>query len=251
MPTIDAYSSDTPLEQQGHQRISSRPALKGLLLLILIVAGLALLYLTPLKAVLAHVAQISAWFSEMGLKGSVVFVVAVTALITLGVPRLLLCTIGGMAYGFWTGLLLTQIGTLLGFYLVFMLVRHAGWNFRFLRKRPRLDRLRARIGRGGVLSVFSLRMMPISGMYSSIILGMLQIRHRDFLFGTILGILPEAVPATLIGTGAAQETLRRSIYYAVGAAIIFMASWTGIGMYLKKTRQHRDNGLQDVLEEND
>jgi uncharacterized membrane protein YdjX (TVP38/TMEM64 family) len=39
----------------------------------------------------------------------------------------------------------------------------------------------------------------------------LPIRHSDFLFGTILGQLPLAIPCTLIGAGILQPTFKRGI----------------------------------------
>lgn len=193
-------------------------------------------YGTSLRSFLDQTELLGNWFKSRGLFGSLAYIAMVTGLICVGVPRLLLCSIGGLIFGFWNGLVLTQLGAMLGSYCIFLMVRHAGWSFGFLRKRPSLDNFQRRIGNGGVMSVFSIRMMPLSGFYSTIMMAMLPIRHRAFLLGTLLGTLPQGIPATLIGSGASQETLQTSIAYIVVAVIGFVAAWILIDMYRRRMR---------------
>ncbi len=212
----------------------TRPRLMGLVLIGVVLLGLVLMNVTPLRSLLARTELLGAWFTQRGSTGMVLYIAGVTILVCLGVPRLLLCSIGGMAFGFWQGLLLTQAGTVMGFYAVFILVRHAGWSFSFLRHRPNLNTVQQRIGKGGVMSVFGIRMMPLSGFYSTIMMGMLPIRHSHFLLGTLLGTFPQAIPATLIGSGATQETLQTSIASIVAAVIAFVIIWFCIDAYRRK-----------------
>ena len=206
----------------------------SLVLIALVLLGALLVYATPLRSLLVQTELLGSWFRSRGASGMLLYIAGVTLLVSLGVPRLLLCSIGGMAFGFLQGLLLTQAGTLVGFSIVFMLVRHAGWSFSFFRKRPSLEGIQQRIGKGGVLSVFGIRMMPLSGFYSTIMMGMLPIRHSHFLLGTCLGTLPQAIPATLIGAGATQETLQTSIATIIAAVIAFIIVWYFIDVYRKK-----------------
>jgi uncharacterized membrane protein YdjX (TVP38/TMEM64 family) len=212
----------------------SRPRLVGLVLIGIVLLGLILMNVTPLRSLLARTELLGAWFTQRGLFGMALYITGVTLLVCLGVPRLLLCSIGGMAFGFWQGLMLTQAGTALGFYVVFNLVRHAGWSFSFLRHRPNMNAVQKRIGKGGVMSVFGIRMMPLSGFYSTIMMGMLPLRHDHFLLGTFLGTFPQAIPATLIGAGATQDTLQTSIAFIVTAVIAFVTIWFGINAYRRK-----------------
>ncbi|SDB60403.1 Uncharacterized membrane protein YdjX, TVP38/TMEM64 family, SNARE-associated domain [Desulfonatronum thiosulfatophilum] len=212
----------------------------GAILILVVLLGLIVMNFTPLRTILAQTEILGAWFKAQGLSGMLLYIAGVTLLISIGIPRLLLCSIGGMAFGFWQGLLLTQAGTLIGFYAIFSLVRHAGWSFSFLRKRPNLNSIQKRIGKGGVMSVFGIRMMPLSGFYSTIMMGMLPIRHRAFLLGTILGIFPQAIPATLIGAGATQETLQTSIISIIAAVVAFILVWYLIDYYRKKVLKLRE-----------
>lgn len=243
IPPRDLHDQDcavpsAPLPPPSPEALWNRPLFKGLVLLLFLVAALYLVYLTPLKTWLEQTEQLGRWFISRGWRGSIAYVAMVTALITIGVPRLLLCSIGGLIFGFWTGLLLTHMGSMIGSYCIFLLVRYAGWNFGFLRRRPGLDTFQKRIGKGGVMSVFSIRMMPLSGFYSTIMMAMLPIRHRAFLLGTLLGSLPQGIPATLIGTGASQETLHMSIASIVAAVICFVAVWVFIDRFRRRMRDH-------------
>lgn len=230
------YTQAPPERRSGNAHASfwRRPRIVGLSLIGVVLLGVVLMHVTPLRSVLAQTELLGAWFMAKGTAGMLLYIAGVTLLVSMGVPRLLLCSIGGMAFGFWQGLLLTQAGTVVGFYAVFMLVRHAGWSFSFLRKRPNLDNIQQRIGKGGIMSVFGIRMMPLSGFYSTIMMCMLPIRHRHFLLGTCLGTLPQAIPATLIGAGATQETLHTSIASIIAAVIAFIIVWFGIDAYRKR-----------------
>lgn len=223
-------------EDDAPKSFWTHPLFKGLVLLLFLVLALYLVYGTPLKSFLDQTEQLGLWFTDRGVYGSMAYVAMVIGLIAIGVPRLLLCSIGGLIFGFWLGLSLTHLGSMIGSYCLFLLVRYAGWNFGFLRKRPSLDTFQKRIGKGGVMSVFSIRMMPLSGFYSTIMMAMLPIRHRAFLLGTLLGTLPQGIPATLIGSGASQETLQISIAYIVVAVIGFVVVWVFIDRYRRKMR---------------
>ncbi len=235
-PDPENMTSDDPFSVIADKRFWTRPLFKGLLLLLFLSFALYLVYGTPLKSLLDQAELWGQWFIDRGLLGSLAYIAMVTGLICVGIPRLLLCSVGGLIFGFWSGLILTQLGAMLGSYCIFLLVRHAGWNFGFFRRRPSLDKFQRRIGKGGVMSVFSIRMMPLSGFYSTIMMAMLPIRHRAFLLGTLLGTLPQGIPATLIGSGASQETLHTSIFFIVIAVIGFVFAWVFIDLHRKKIR---------------
>src|SRR5271166_2713857 len=115
-----------------------------------------------------------------------------------------------MALGFWSGMLWAQLGTLVGNYVLFIVARSAGrdWAERFLIQRGKLQAfLRLR----GTLGVILARQLPLPGLVINLACALLPIRHRDFLFGTIVGQLPQAIPCTLIGAGALQASFKKSI----------------------------------------
>jgi uncharacterized membrane protein YdjX (TVP38/TMEM64 family) len=153
----------------------------------------------------------------------------VFALVAAGMPRLLFCPIGGLAFGFWYGLLWTQVATLGGYYALFLFVRWGGGDF-VLRHWPRVGRLKEHFhGHSAVLVVFAVRQLPISGLFINFLLGLSPIRHRHFLLGTAFGILPEAIPFTLVASGMFKLTGRNTpLYIAAGVGfllLVCMALW--------------------------
>ena len=71
-----------------------------------------------------------------------------------------------------------------------------------------LDEARAHCRRYSTCPPFrrssSCRQLPISGLITNLLLGLAPIRHLDFLVGTAIGLLPEAIPFTLVASGAVK-----------------------------------------------
>ena len=217
-----------------------RHLVKGLLFLAFLLAAQTVLFFTPLREVLHHIQEMSDRLQAMGWTAPLLFVPAVALLVLVGVPRLLLCPIGGMAFGFLPGLLWTQAGTIIGFYLTFLFVRWTGRDL-FRRRRGAEGRPEPRktarfFEQGGILAVFLVRQMPLAGFYINILLGFSPVKHRDFLVGTLFGILPEAVPATLIGAGILSVSPQECTRYILAAVAGLVLVWTVLGWYVRTSR---------------
>jgi uncharacterized membrane protein YdjX (TVP38/TMEM64 family) len=159
----------------------------------------------------------------------------VTVLVAIGFPRLLFCLIAGMALGFWSGLLWGQLGTLLGSYILFLMVRAGGrnWAQRFLARRTRLKNL---MQRRGVLGVVLARQLPLPGLVVNLACALLPIRHRDYILGTSMGLLPQAIPCTLIGAGVLQASFKKSIAVIGLAVVISILAWLGLAAVLRRSK---------------
>jgi len=194
---------------------------------------LALVYLSPLKSYLLRARELSEAIRGLGLVGPLVLMLSVTLLVALGFPRLVFCVLAGMALGFWQGLFWTQLGTLAGNYILFLIARTGGgeWVRHLVNRRTRLSEL---LRREGVTGVILARQVPIPGLVINLGLGLTSIRHRDFLLGTIIGQLPQAIPCTLIGAGALKSSFGKSvglIGLAVAAALLL---WIGLRYWLRR-----------------
>ncbi len=211
---------------------AGRAVLKVLLQVLLLALSIVIIYLPPVRAQLGRVEEISTYLQGLGWTAPLVFVPAVAVLVAVGVPRLLLCPIGGMAFGFWWGLALTQLGTVVGFYGTFLFVRVNGRDF-ILRKWPRLKRYTELSRRRGIITVLLIRQLPITGFYINLLLGLLPLSHADFILGTIIGILPEAVPATLLGAGAVHFSSGQSLVYTGMACAVLVLMWICAGRMLR------------------
>jgi len=199
---------------------------------------MVLVYASPLRDYLGQLRELSAFVRGFGWLAPVVLTVSVAVLVAVGFPRLFFCVLSGMALGFWPGLLWAQLGTLLGNYAVFSAVRLGGgdWAERYLSRHLKLREL---IQEEGISGVILARQLPLPGLLINMACGLFSVRPRDFIIGTIVGQLPEAVPCTLIGAGILQVSFAKSlglICLGVGAAV---AAWIAVRWGLRMKRSER------------
>ncbi len=209
------------------------PLKKAIFLAALLGILLAIVYFSPLRQYLGRAQEISDGLRRLGFIAPIALTLGVAALVAAGFPRLLLCVIAGMTFGFWSGLLWAQIGTLLGNYAAFLAVRWGGgeWARRYLMKRHHLgDVLR----RGSLPAVLLARQLPVPGIVVNLALGLSPLSHRDFLIGTALGQIPEAIPCTLIGAGVMEGSFAQSAGVVGIAVAVLLLAWMGVRFAIRR-----------------
>ena len=189
-------------------------------LLIVVVGCSFLIYSMPLKDVLNQSQQIKSWLAETGYAAPAVFTLAAALLTAIGMPRLLLCTLAGVIFGFTWGFVWSHFGTLLGAYGTFIFARWSGREY-VQQKFPKIIALSQATQARGWRSVLFMRQLPISGLYNDILLGMSTVSHCDFWIGSALGFLPLGVTATLVGAGAIQADISHLAQYLGIATVAF------------------------------
>ena len=189
-------------------------------LLIVVVGCSFLIYAMPLKDVLNQSQQIKSWLAETGYAAPAVFTLAAALLTAIGMPRLLLCTLAGVIFGFTWGFVWSHFGTLLGAYGTFIFARWSGREY-VQQKFPKIIALSQATQARGWRSVLFMRQLPISGLYNDILLGMSTVSHCDFWIGSALGFLPLGVTATLVGAGAIQADISHLAQYLGIATVAF------------------------------
>jgi len=189
-------------------------------LLIAVVGCSFLIYSLPLKDVLNQSHQIKLWLTETGYAAPAIFTLAAALLTAIGMPRLLLCSLAGVVFGFAWGFVWSHFGTLLGAYGTFIFARWSGREF-VQQKFPKIIALSQGTQARGWRSVLFMRQLPISGLYNDILLGLSTVSHGDFWIGSALGFLPLGVTATLIGAGAIQADMSHLAQYLGIAACAF------------------------------
>jgi uncharacterized membrane protein YdjX (TVP38/TMEM64 family) len=195
---------------------------KPLIMLAVMAAAFALIYFTPARSYLANIQVVKLWLLSLGWVGPAAWMGIVFVLVATGMPRLLFCPIGGLAFGFWYGLLWTQVATLAGYYVLFLFVRWGGRDF-VLRHWPRVGQLKNHFhGPSAALMVIAVRQLPVSGLIINFLLALSPIRHSHFLIGTIFGILPAAIPFTLVASGIFKLTGQNTPLYIAAAVGIFL-----------------------------
>ncbi|MFM8332894.1 MAG: TVP38/TMEM64 family protein [Candidatus Methylumidiphilus sp.] len=223
-----------PTDQATHRPDRRWPGVvHGGVLLATLALGV-LVYCTPLQAWLAEGEAIKAQLRPLGVAAPLLFSAAAALLTAVGVPRLLLCSLAGMAFGFAWGLAWAQLGTVLGSYAVFLLVRWRGRAYT-LAHFPRLSGFTQSLESRGLLAVLLIRQLPVNGFYNSVFLGLTPVSHGEFLLGSLLGFLPLGVTACLLGAGLIQSEMLKGAQYLAWAA----ACSVGLGLFLNRWAQTR------------
>ncbi|MCB1759932.1 MAG: VTT domain-containing protein [Gammaproteobacteria bacterium] len=199
----------------------------GLIPLLLIILLVLAVYLLPIPGLADRLRAYTQQIAALGWYSPLLYLSATALLTAVGIPRLLLYTLAGGIYGFFWGLLWSQIGVLIGAYATFGFARWSGRRVSFERW-PKLKRFAQLVSRRGVLAVLMIRQLPLNSISISIFLGLTRVRHRHFLIGSFIGFLPAAIPATLIGAGLAQGDLTRNIQYASAGVVSFILISLGL-----------------------
>jgi len=197
--------------------------------LLLVAAVLAILFLlhgTALGPWLGDYQHVKSWLDRQGPLAPLWFVLGGGLLSAIGVPRLALYFVGGMAFGFAAGLLYAQLGATFGAVLTFLSARAAGraWVQARLAHHPGLRRL---LDQRTVLAVFVLRQLPIASAVISLALGVRHAPAGVFVLGTFLGFLPEGIPLALLGSGLGKTSLWLSLAQVAAATLMLLALASG------------------------
>lgn len=205
-----------------------------LLIGAVIVAGLvAVLHFTPLKQWLAEAQKLKAGIQDYGWKAHAVFVLGSIVGIALGLPRLVLCGLGGMLFGFLEGLVASQIAGVLGSYGAFLITKLWAPKDWVQRKLAGSEKLRGLLAHPSVMGIFIARQMPVPGILPNVLLGVLPTRHRTFLIGTFLGYLPSNIPVALAGSSMGKDTLQTAIAQ-VSISMVALGMFSAIIVWLRR-----------------
>ncbi|MCP3667366.1 MAG: TVP38/TMEM64 family protein [Gammaproteobacteria bacterium] len=212
------------LEQQRETSEADEEAGDGLLswgLTLVTVVGGVTIFVLPGINLAQRIEEVSAAIEAMGWYGPLVFILFTAILTAIGIPRLLLIAAAGALFGVVWGLIWSQLATLLGAYGTFAIARWSGRGVTFSRW-PKLRRFMGMLSERGMVAVLLIRQLPLSSFYINMLLGLSSVRAREFLLGSLLGFLPEAIPAVLIGAGVVQGELADTLKYILLGVVLFV-----------------------------
>jgi uncharacterized membrane protein YdjX (TVP38/TMEM64 family) len=192
--------------------IETRKETRRLLVLaLLVLAALLLLHFTPLKAWIADTQTLKQHLADYGWRAPVAFIFGSIIAIAIGVPRLALCGVASVLFGFVQGALIAQGSGVLGSYGAFLLARWGGRAWADRKLAGACARLRVLLAQPSIVTIFIARQLPVPGLGVNVLLGILPTRHRMFLLGTFLGYLPSNAIVALAGSSLGNESLSHAI----------------------------------------
>jgi uncharacterized membrane protein YdjX (TVP38/TMEM64 family) len=220
-------------EDEAH---AARRAIKKAIVLVVVLGALvALTSLPPVRQFISeNMPRLKQFIQDCGPWAPIVFIVVVAVLVGVGIPRLAFHFLGGALFAFWGGLVWSYVGTMIGYSAVFFAVRQLGLRELILQKHPAWQKLARKLRHNTVPAVILFRQLPLPGLVSNVVLGLSPIRRREYFLGTSVGLVPEAVPLTLIGAGLRKEDVGHTALYLFGAVALFIVVWIGWGIYTRR-----------------
>lgn len=204
---------------------------KLLVMALVVVACIAIVRFTPLH----NLTDDQVWkqaVQGLGIWASSLYFLVAVALIAVGIPRMPLCGLAGILFGFKTGFIIGQFSALFGSYATFIFARWGGrdWVTKRVENKKRLRNL---IKKPSTFTIFLIRQLPIAGIVPNLIIGLTPVKHRWFLLGSFLGYLPSsaliASMGSSLGKAGSKETLGHAITQIIaamlGLAAISLAVW--------------------------
>jgi uncharacterized membrane protein YdjX (TVP38/TMEM64 family) len=164
-----------------------------------------------------------AWYALPGV--TLMFV----ALGLLMVPVLLLITATGIAFGPLLGPVYAMVGCLASASVGFAIGRRVGFDRVERLAGKRVAQATGAMARHGIVAAFLLRKIPLPFTLANVAVGATPMRYRDFVVGTLLGMV--AVVVGLAGFGSQATTLvtepspRRLGLAALTVASAFTLAW--------------------------
>lgn len=225
---------DMFIENRARRPIRRKAAAFAALIAALV--GIALLLkFTPLgdhvapRELLACLAELR--HMEGGL--SIFFALASLALL-LGAPATPMVIAAGLLFGAWAGFGVAYSALTLAALSGFVAGHFLGNDALRRLAGKRLDRLSRHLAQRGILTVFSLRLMPLAPFtVVNLVAGASRIRFRDFLIGSLAGLAPGTVALTIF-----SDQLLRTVMDPSPATLTVLALLTalfiGIGWGLSR-----------------
>jgi len=171
-------------------------------------------------------AQWGTWLESKGLAGIVAFAVTGVLATSMGFPRQMVAFIAGVAYGVWTGLLLSLVAATVGCLLTVLMSRRflAGWVTG--RYPAFIERLQSLLVNDTFLKILVLRLQPLgTNLLTNTCVGLTTLPLRVFLMASAVGYVPQMLVFTLLGSGVRVESRSRLLLSGVMLLASMLLGW--------------------------
>lgn len=155
----------------------------------------------------------------------------------VGLPKQPLCFAAGVGFGFWKGLILMALICEIGAIISYLFGRYSFLARFFIQDRSDsfLQKIANFVHYSPFYAMMMLRLMPVgSAVLLSVASGMIKVPFFAFMWGSLLGSLPQEIVFVLVGDSATSDQ-KMTIIFAV---ILFIIS-SLLGVFLLKKYRAR------------
>jgi len=206
----------------------ARTIFRGLLVMV----GLVLL--TWLLKDVLDAEWVDAQVRDRGVSGVLLFVFACCLLGSAGLSRQLIAFLGGYAFGFTQGLVLSTLAVVGACITTFYIARGLLRSWLQQRIPARIQQVDRFLHENTFSMALLLRLLPLgSNWMINIAAGVSSVKSLPFFLGSILGYLPQMLIFSLLGSGTRVD---RFSQVAIAMALFVLAVVLGIVLYRKVAR---------------
>lgn len=225
-----------PLEHRVRRPLLWRCA--GLVLLVAVLALGGVMFGVPSEP------ELRTQFASGGVWSYLLFAGLYAVIALLPVPKNVFSIAAGAVFGFVTGLGVVLVGATAGAVVAFGIGRILGRdvvNQLIGRRAARLDEA---VLRRGIVSILTLRLVPIVPFTAlNYLAGATAVRFRDYVIATAIGIIPGASAYVALGAFGREPD---SLPFLSGALALMVLSGVGITSAVRRRRKselEKNNGV--------
>ena len=203
---------------------STRPWIKKLLLLAVVLSIAATLYLQFREALsidylASQESQLRQWQVDFPLLAAIAGVAIYVAVAGLSLPGAAILTLAyGWYFGFWEGLLVVSFGSTGGAMVAFLLSRYLLRDWVQSKMHDRLTRINEAFEREGAFYLFTLRIVPAVPFFViNLVMGLTKVRASTFWWVSQIGMLPGT--AAYVYAGSTVPSLKKLAEEGVGSVL--------------------------------
>lgn len=189
---------DTPVPPSGAGR-TGRPSVRTVVKVSAVVAVVVAVVIVANTVDLPDPQSIRSQVSDAGWWGIAGFIVLYAVLSSTPFPASTLTIASGLLFGLAVGASVVVFAATVGAYLAYWMARKLGRGQVARSEWGKLRRLDALLGRRGLISVLLVRLVPLPFSLVNYAAGVSAVGQRDYVLGTMVGIVPGTVAYTALG----------------------------------------------------
>ncbi|MDI1259489.1 VTT domain-containing protein [Aquabacterium sp.] len=144
--------------------------------------------------------------------------------VVLAMPILLMISVGTLVFGPWLGMVYSLVGMLSGAVVTYGVGRLSGAYLLDRFGDPQVQHLASRLKDRSLLAIIFLRAFPVAPfLVINVTAGALRVRFRDYVLGTVLGVLPGTILLSLFMDRLVAAWRNPGMGTYVGVALFLVA----------------------------
>ena len=208
--------------------MAARFIFRGLLVMVILVL------ITWLLRDVLDQGWVDAQIRDNGAVGVLLFVLACCLLGSVGLSRQVIAFLGGYAFGFSQGVLLSMVAVVAACITTFLVSRLLLRSYLSKRFSVRIQQVDSFLHEHTFTMALLVRLLPLgSNWMINIAAGVSRVRKLPFFLGSALGYIPQMLIFSLLGSGTRVDQFWQ---VAIAMALFVLAATLGLVLYRKNAR---------------